>query len=336
MRKENLSATADPLSQINPVTGALGWSGATTLYPFDSGREVSSTFAEVRIPLLKDVPGAHLLEVSGAVRHESYSDTEDPTVPKVTFRYLPLNDEFAFRGTYSKSFSAPALFNLFGPASIGFSNPFTLTKAGGGTVANLQTNAMSGSNPNLQPSNSKNFTLGVVYSPKDLKGFSVSLYYWNIKQTDLVSSIGDTTTPAQQAALDAAALRFAREGACQAVEVVRAETTEVVRQVRAQARAEAKAEAAVEVRGKKLAGAGLAAREDDEIIRTRIAGEFRGWKGQTVFTLENGQVWRQTDKENRFFPLRVNPEVELIPSKWVGWKLQLLPDGLWIRVKRVR
>ena len=198
LRKEALSATADPLSQINPVTGALGWSGATTLYPFSASRKVNSYFAEVRIPVLKDAPGAHFLEVSGAVRHEVYSDTTGPTVPKLTFRYLPVNDEFAFRGTYSKSFSAPALFNLFGPSSIGFTTPFTLNKSGGGTVANLQTNAMSGSNPNLKPSNSKNFTLGVVWSPKklgniDTKGFSVSLDYWDIKQTDLVSSVGATT-----------------------------------------------------------------------------------------------------------------------------------------------
>ncbi|QYM79452.1 TonB-dependent receptor [Horticoccus luteus] len=193
LRKENLSATADPLSQINPVTGALGWSGATTLYPFDSGRKVTSTFAEVRVPIAKDVPGAHLLEASVAVRHESYSDTTDPTVPKYSLRYLPVNDEFAIRATYSKSFSAPQLYSLFGPASIGYTDPFTLDKAGGGSVANLQTNIMSGSNPNLKPSNSKNYTFGVVYSPKALKGFSVSVDYWDIKQTDLVSSIGSAT-----------------------------------------------------------------------------------------------------------------------------------------------
>lgn len=193
LRKENLSATADPLSQINPVTGALGWSGATTLYPFDSGRKVTSTFAEVRVPIAKDLPAAHLLEASVAVRHESYSDTTDPTVPKYSIRYLPVNDEFALRGTYSKSFSAPALYNLLGPSGIGYTDPFTLDKFGGGSVANLQTNFLSGSNPNLKPSNSKNYTFGVVYSPKALKGFSVSVDYWDIKQTDLVSSIGTTT-----------------------------------------------------------------------------------------------------------------------------------------------
>src|ERR1035437_11054790 len=101
------------LSQINPVTGALGWSGATTLYPFDAGRKVTSYFAEIRVPVFKDIQGAHLLEVTGAVRHENYSDTSSPTVQKVSFRYLPVTDEFELRGTYSKSFSAPSLFNLF-------------------------------------------------------------------------------------------------------------------------------------------------------------------------------------------------------------------------------
>ena len=193
VRQESLSATADPLSQIDPVTGALGWNGATTLYPFAAGRTVTSEFAEVRIPLLKDVAGAHLLEVSGAIRHESYSDTTDPTVPKVTLRYLPIDDQFALRGSYSKSFSAPQLYSLYGPVSIGFSSPFSLDTAAGGVVDNFQANSESGSNPNLEPSKSTNYTAGFVYSPKALKGFSISVDYWNIKQTQLISSIGATS-----------------------------------------------------------------------------------------------------------------------------------------------
>ena len=193
VRQESLSAIADPLSQIDPITGALGWNGATTLYPFTAGRTVASVFTEIRVPIFKDVAGAHLLEVSGAVRHEQYSDTTDPTVPKVTLRYLPIDDQFALRATYSKSFSAPQLYSLYGPVSIGYTSPFTLTKFGGGTLANLQTNSQSGSNPNLTPSTSKNYTVGFVYSPKAVKGLSVSVDYWNIKQRDLVSSIGSST-----------------------------------------------------------------------------------------------------------------------------------------------
>jgi iron complex outermembrane receptor protein len=188
-RKEGLSAIADPLSQLDPVTGTLGWNGATTLYPFDANRSVGSLFAEARVPIAKNLPGAHLLEATAAVRHEFYSDTTNPTVPKISLRYLPLNDEFALRGTYSKSFSAPALFSLFGPVSVGFTSPFTLRRVNGTSVANLQTNSQSGSNTTLRPSKAKNATVGFVYSPKAVKGFSVSVDYWNIKQTELISSI---------------------------------------------------------------------------------------------------------------------------------------------------
>lgn len=188
-RKEGLSAVADPLSQLDPVTGTLGWNGATTLYPFDANRSVGSLFAEARVPIAKNLPGAHLLEATAAVRHEFYSDTTNPTVPKISLRYLPLNDEFALRGTYSKSFSAPSLFNLFGPVSVGFTSPFTLRRVNGTSVANLQTNSQSGSNSTLKPSKAKNATVGFVYSPKAVKGFSVSVDYWNIKQTELISSI---------------------------------------------------------------------------------------------------------------------------------------------------
>lgn len=145
----------------------------------------------------------------------------------------------------------------------------------------------------------------------------------------------DQLTPEQQAVLDAQAARFAKEGARQAVEVVRAENSEALRRIREQAKAEAKEEAKVEAHKQKVADAGLAARDSDETIRTRIVGDFRGWTGNTTFTLENDQVWQQTERDNRFFPKMVNPEVELIPSKWSGWKLQLVSEGLWIRVKRI-
>jgi iron complex outermembrane receptor protein len=193
IRKEFLSGIADPLS-IPDQSGNIGWNGATSLSPFSASRKVESVFAEVRVPVLKDAPGAHLLELSGAVRYEKYSDTTDPTVPKVTVRYLPFDDQFAIRGSYSKSFSAPTLYNLFGPANIGFTAPFTLTPANGGAaIDNFQTNYQSTSNPNLAPAKARNWTAGIVYSPKAVKGFSVSIDYWNIKQTGLIFAFGGAT-----------------------------------------------------------------------------------------------------------------------------------------------
>lgn len=193
VRSERLSGNADPLS-IPDADGNIGWNGATSVAPFKASRRVESLFAEVRVPLLAEVAGAHLLEVSGAVRHEIYSDTSDPTVPKVTLRYLPFDDQFAMRATFSKSFSAPQLYYLFGPSGIGYTAPFTLTpNDGSADIDNVQTLYQTVSNPGLEPSRSTNYTAGVVYSPKGIKGFSVSVDYWNIKQTGLVSSIDAST-----------------------------------------------------------------------------------------------------------------------------------------------
>jgi len=188
-RRETLSADADVNSQAN----TFGWDSGVTIDPFDKARSVGSLFAEVRVPLLANSPGAHLLEASAAIRHEFYSDTTNPTVPKFTLRYLPFNDEFALRGTYSKSFSAPTLFQLFGPSGIGFTDPFTLRPRTGPAIQNWQSQSSSGSNSTLIPSKSENFTAGVVYSPKSVRGLSLSADYWSIRQRDLISTIGAST-----------------------------------------------------------------------------------------------------------------------------------------------
>jgi len=190
-RIESLGESAD----VNSQAATFGWDSGTTLDPFQKSRTVNSVFAEVRAPLLAKVPGANLLELSAAVRHEAYSDTSDPTVPKVTLKWLPFSDDLAIRATWGKSFSAPTLFSLFGPASIGFTENLDgqIEAIPGHPAISGQANGYTGSNPNLRPSLGKNLTVGLVYSPKAVKGLSVSLDYFRIKQTDLISSIGAFT-----------------------------------------------------------------------------------------------------------------------------------------------
>lgn len=207
-RIETLKQLADRGSQ----SATFAYDSATTLDPFQVDRNVKSVFAQVRVPIFggTNAPsGLHLLETEIAVRHEIYSDTTDPTVPKYSIRWLPFDEQLAFRATYSKSFAAPTLFNLFGPGGIGFTGSLALARFGGGPNITGQANATSGSNPNLLPSNSKNYTAGVVWSPKAIKGFSVTVDYFNIKQTDLVSTIGSSNI-LQDVELNGAASPFAK------------------------------------------------------------------------------------------------------------------------------
>jgi iron complex outermembrane receptor protein len=116
-------------------------------------------------------------------------------VPKVTLKWLPFSDELALRSTWGKSFSAPTLFSLYGPASIGFTENLDgqIEAIPGHEPISGQANGLTGSNPNLKPSLGKNLTFGLVYAPKFVKGLSLTLDYFRIKQTDLISSIGAFT-----------------------------------------------------------------------------------------------------------------------------------------------
>lgn len=186
-RRETLEATADIKSQP-----PLQWTGATTLQPFEASREVLAAYAEFNVPVLGEelsVEFPHKLDLNLAVRHEQYNDTDDPTVFKVGFRAELLEDELVFRGTWGESFQAPTLYDLFGPINQGFTPSLTITPAGGGTpVLYGQPELQTGSNPNLEPTESESFTLGLVYTPKAVSGLSFELTYWNIVEENLVSA----------------------------------------------------------------------------------------------------------------------------------------------------
>ena len=203
-RRETLSARPDSGSYTltnpdDPLYGSpTSWDGSTSLDPFSVNRKVHSGFLEVRAPLLSEkqgLSGVHLLELSAAVRHDRYSDTDDPTVPKVTLKYLPFNDELAFRASYSESFSAASLFALFGPTGVGFTDqPIGLTFVDGRIMTDDSDQAFlrETSNSTLRPEEAKNYNAGIVYSPRALKGFSVELTYFQIKQDNIVGSVFET------------------------------------------------------------------------------------------------------------------------------------------------
>jgi iron complex outermembrane receptor protein len=178
-------------ADVNSQTATFGWDSGTSLDPFYGSRTVDSIYGEARVPVVKDaMAGLHYLEVSGAVRHEKYSDTGTTTVPKFTVRWLPVNDEIAFHATYGKSFTAPTLFELFGPGGLGYTNPLALTSISGGVIDG-QALTQSGANPNLVPSTAESYTAGIVYSPKAIKGLQFSADYIHIRQSNLVSTIGN-------------------------------------------------------------------------------------------------------------------------------------------------
>jgi iron complex outermembrane recepter protein len=197
-RWESLSFMNDRFDQ----TGQ--WLQATPRQPFNARSTTDGFFAEARIPVFDKgnaIDGAQLLEFSIAGRKDIYSRTADPFVPKYTVRWLPFNNEFAVRGTYSESFSAPTLYDLLGPTSVGFTASINVFRYDtSGNPLNVQTGSRqyrsrSGSNPRLNPSESRNWTAGFVWSPtkSKLKGLEISADWFDIDERDLISSISSST-----------------------------------------------------------------------------------------------------------------------------------------------
>src|SRR4051812_12624732 len=53
---------------------------------------------------------------------------------------------------------------------------------------------------------------------------------------------------------------------------------------------------------------------EPEVIQSRIVGPFTGYSGRTVFTLENGQRWAQSQYDSAYFPKIDSPPVIIVKA----------------------
>ena len=75
--------------------------------------------------------------------------------------------------------------------------------------------------------------------------------------------------------------------------------------------------------------------EIPDSIQSRILGSFSGWAGDTVFTLENGQVWEQISKDH-FKVHLTDPKVEIRKGSFGTYFLKIEGYGSRCKVKRVK
>jgi len=69
-------------------------------------------------------------------------------------------------------------------------------------------------------------------------------------------------------------------------------------------------------------------------IHSRLVGEFSGWRGNTVFRLENGQVWRQSDNGRLVFQADA-PLVTIRRGAFGTYRLSVEGVNSAVRVRRV-
>ena len=74
---------------------------------------------------------------------------------------------------------------------------------------------------------------------------------------------------------------------------------------------------------------------DEQEIVSVIEQPFKGWSGDTVFRLENGQVWQQRQRGN--YPYRgTHPEVRITKNFMGFYRMELTENGKAVAVKRLQ
>ena len=215
-RKEYQDTRVDPLLNItfNNVNGipTLNCPGPSSICssPTQGGYNVKEAYAEVLVPILKDAPFAHSLNIDIGDRYSKYSNFGSTSNWKIALEYRPIED-LLLRGTVSKVFRAPTTSNLFaGPAQDaptasdpcagvagvsgnaackGFNVPQQVFSQLTGFVMGSQFASQNGlSTAVLQPEFGKSFDYGFVYDPEWIPGLSVNADYYRILLNNLIVS----------------------------------------------------------------------------------------------------------------------------------------------------
>ena len=174
-------------------------------------RDVWSIYQEVRVPFTSpawNFPGFYSFEVDFAEREEWYSQNTSSVLaseafpsqpaahsqynaqkPKVSVRWQPLDPKYigalTLRGSYTEAFHAPALSEISPASTESSADGFDpiLKEA-------VSVEARVIGNPNLQPEVAYEWSYGAVYSPKWLKGLTLSADWWHIDMRSITSLLG--------------------------------------------------------------------------------------------------------------------------------------------------
>ncbi len=205
-REESGAYIPDPITAIGDTTGNKEEST-------EGGYDVHEGYAEFLFPLVGDLPGLELLELSVAARAVKYNTFGSNLSWKTGLRWQVMED-LAFRGTYSTAFRAPTVAEMYLGTTDGFpltsdpcstvdeaGNPRELTAnqkkhcAGQGVPDNFkdsraQLHALVGGNQELKPEPAEIFTAGVVYVPSYVEGLSLTLDYYNVEISNEITTLG--------------------------------------------------------------------------------------------------------------------------------------------------
>ena len=75
---------------------------------------------------------------------------------------------------------------------------------------------------------------------------------------------------------------------------------------------------------------------DREVVEDRIDGSFSGWRGHSVFKLENGQEWTQAESGSSACGNIEHPKVKIKPMLLGSWLMYVESCSESVRVTRTK
>ncbi|MEO8062538.1 MAG: TonB-dependent receptor [Pseudomonadota bacterium] len=173
--------------------------------------EVNEVFTEFRVPLLKDVTGFRDLTLNAAARYADYKGaTGGVFAYNYGLDYAPI-DGLRFRAGIARAVRAPNLVDLYSlqsqnfalvndPCSQNFIGTGSTTRAANCAAAGIPNtynflyssslSFLSGGNPDLKEETSDSLTVGFVFQPTFLEGFSLSADYFDIDIDGVITAPG--------------------------------------------------------------------------------------------------------------------------------------------------
>ena len=186
LRKEKMDLNPSTANRNFEISG-FGAPGV----PTSAARNVESAFAEVDMPILKN------LDANAAVRYDNYQHVGNTVNPKGSIRWQPA-ETFLIRASVGTGFRAPTLLDLYQPEARGITTNGQRDRIRCPVVVatiqdcSNQFVTIGGGNPLLKPEKSKSTTLGFLFEPT--KDFSLGVDGFVIALKDVIRTGLSTAT----------------------------------------------------------------------------------------------------------------------------------------------
>jgi len=211
--REN-SADIRPDSVLGPDVRGFNQS-----LPVAGSFDVYEFFTEVDVPLITNKPGIESLNFTGAFRMSDYSTIGNAQTYAAGLGWEPIED-LRFRTQYNRAVRAPNVGDLFSPATNGFPGATDPCSSGLGSYGsatidanciatgvpaarvgtsfqlNAQIEALFGGTSTVEEEVADTFTIGAVWQPSFIEGFTLQVDYYDIQIEDAIA------TPSLQNLLD--------------------------------------------------------------------------------------------------------------------------------------